>query len=201
MEASVKIFGIQQTLKDLNDFDKTYRKQVTKDIKKEGDVIVADARSAVQHFENSEGNGAPLSRMYKYSLIKGRSIFWTTSAVQKGFITRVGKRGNKAKTVMFKDKFDAENNPRESHFVSYKATPYELMSMQQKDVAGAIFDHAGRTKSTKFTETLNKEEGPAPRVLEKAVDKNRENVVNEVEKIVDKVMKTLNKKMVIEHGN
>ena len=201
MEASVKIFGIQQTLKDLNDFDKTYRKQVTKDIKKEGDVIVADARSAVQKFENSAGNGAPLSRMYKYSLIKGRSIFWTTSAVQKGFITKVGKRGNKAKTVMFKDKFDAENNPRESHFVSYKATSYELMSMQQKDVAGAIFDHAGRNKSTKFTETLNKEEGPAPRVLEKAVEKNREKVVNEVEKIVDKVMKTLNKKMVVEHGN
>jgi hypothetical protein len=201
MEASVKIFGIQQTLKDLNDFDKTYRKQVTKDIKKEGDVIVADARSAVQHFENSEGNGAPLSRMYKYSLIKGKSVFWTTSKVQAGFITKVGKRGNKAKTVMFKDKFDAENNPRESHFVSFKATPYELMAMQQKDIAGAIFEHAGKNKTTKFTETLNKEEGPAPRVLEKAVEKNRENVVNGVEKIIDKVMKTLNKKMVVEHGN
>jgi hypothetical protein len=201
MEASVKIFGIQQTLKELNDFDKTYRRQVTKDIKKEGDVIVADARVAVQKFENSAGNGAPLSRMYKYSLIKGRSVFWTTSAVQKGFLTKVGKRGSKAKTVMFKDKFDAENNPRESHFVSYKATSYELMSMQQKDVAGAIFDHAGKNKTTRFTDTLNKEEGPAPRVLEKAVMKNRENVVREVEKIVDKVMATLNKKLVIEHGN
>lgn len=201
MEASVKIFGIQQTLKELNDFDKTYRRQVTKDIKKEGDVIVADARVAVQKFENSAGNGAPLSRMYKYSLIKGRSIFWDTSAVQKGFLTKVGKRGSKAKTVMFKDKFDAENNPRESHFVSYKATSYELMSMQQKDVAGAIFDHAGKNKTTRFTDTLNKEEGPAPRVLEKAVMKNRENVVHEVEKIVDKVMATLNKKLVIEHGN
>jgi hypothetical protein len=201
MEASVKIFGIQQTLKELNDFDKTYRRQVTKDIKKEGDVIVADARVAVQKFENSAGNGAPLSRMYKYSLIKGRSIFWDTSAVQKGFLTKVGKRGSKAKTVMFKDKFDAENNPRESHFVSYKARPYELMSMQQKDVAGAIFDHAGKNKTTRFTDTLNKEEGPAPRVLEKAVMKNRENVVREVEKIVDKVMATLNKKLVIEHGN
>ena len=201
MEASVKIFGIQQTLKELNDFDKTYRRQVTKDIKKEGDVIVADARVAVQKFENSAGNGAPLSRMYKYSLIKGRSVFWTTSAVQKGFLTKVGKRGSKAKTVMFKDKFDAENNPRESHFVSYKAKPYELMSMQQKDVAGAIFDHAGKNKTTRFTDTLNKEEGPAPRVLEKAVMKNRENVVREVEKIVDKVMATLNKKLVIEHGN
>ena len=201
MEASVKIFGIQQTLKELNDFDKTYRRQVTKDIKKEGDVIVADARVAVQKFENSAGNGAPLSRMYKYSLIKGRSIFWDTRAVQKGFLTKVGKRGSKAKTVMFKDKFDAENNPRESHFVSYKAKPYELMSMQQKDVAGAIFDHAGKNKTTRFTDTLNKEEGPAPRVLEKAVMKNRENVVREVEKIVDKVMATLNKKLVIEHGN
>ena len=200
MEASVKIFGIQQTLKELNDFDKTYRRQATKDIKKEGDVIVADARVAVQKFENSAGNGAPLSRMYKYSLIKGRSIFWDTSAVQKGFLTKVGKRGSKAKTVMFKDKFDAENNPRESHFVSYKAKPYELMSMQQKDVAGAIFDHAGKNKTTRFTDTLNKEEGPAPRVLEKAVMKNRENVVREVEKIVDKVMATLNKKLVIEHG-
>jgi len=142
-----------------------------------------------------------LSRMYKYSLIKGRSIFWDTSAVQKGFLTKVGKRGSKAKTVMFKDKFDAENNPRESHFVSYKATSYELMSMQQKDVAGAIFDHAGKNKTTRFTDTLNKEEGPAPRVLEKAVMKNRENVVHEVEKIVDKVMATLNKKLVIEYGN
>ena len=201
MEASVKIFGIQQTLKELNDFDKTYRRQVTKDIKKEGDVIVADARVAVQKFENSAGNGAPLSRMYKYSLIKDMSIFWDTGAVQKGFLTKVGKRGSKAKTVMFKDKFDAENNPRESHFVSYKARPYELMSMQQKDAAGAIFDHAGKNKTTKFTDTLNKEEGPAPRVLEKAVMKNRENVVREVEKIVDKVMATLNKKLVIEHGN
>jgi len=201
MEASVKIFGIQQTLKELNDFDKTYRRQVTKDIKKEGDVIVADARVAVQKFENSAGNGAPLSRMYKYSLIKGRSIFWDTSAVQKGFLTKVGKRGSKAKTVMFKDKFDAENNPRESHFVSYKATSYELMSMQQKDVAGAIFDHAGKNKTTRFTDTLNKEEGPAPRVLEKAVMKNRENVVDGVEKIIEKVMLTLNRKMVVEHGN
>lgn len=167
MEASVKIFGIQQTLKDLNDFDKTMRKQVTKDIKHAGDVIVQDARNAVQKFENSAGNGAPLSRMYKYSLIKGRSVFWTTSAVQKGFITKVAKRGNKAKTVMFKDKFDAESNPRESHTVSYKATPFQLMTMQQKDVAGAIFEHAGKNKTTKFTQTLNKEEGPAPRVLEK----------------------------------
>lgn len=201
MEASVKIFGIQQTLKDLNDFDKTMRKQVTKDIKHAGDVIVQDARSAVQKFENSAGNGAPLSRMYKYSLIKGRSVFWTTSAVQKGFITKVAKRGNKAKTVMFKDKFDAESNPRESHIVSYKATPFQLMTMQQKDVAGAIFEHAGKNKTTKFTETLNKEEGPAPRVLEKAVIKNRETVVHEVEQIVDKVMQTLNRKMVVEHGN
>lgn len=201
MEASVKIFGIQQTLKDLNDFDKTMRKQVTKDIKHAGDVIVQDARSAVQKFENSAGNGAPLSRMYKYSLIKGRSVFWTTSAVQKGFITKVAKRGNKAKTVMFKDKFDAESNPRESHIVSYKATPFQLMTMQQKDVAGAIFEHAGKNKTTKFTQTLNKEEGPAPRVLEKAVIKNRQTVVHEVEQIVEKVMQTLNRKMVVEHGN
>jgi len=123
IEASVKIFGIQQTLKELNDFDKVYRRQVTKDIKAAGDDIVKDARSAVQHFENSEGNGAPLSRMYKYSLIKGRSVFWTTSKVQAGYITKVGKRGNKAKTVLFKDKFDAESNPRESHKVSFKGHP------------------------------------------------------------------------------
>jgi hypothetical protein len=190
IEASVKIFGIQQTLKELNDFDKVYRRQVTKDIKAAGDDIVKDARSAVEHFENSEGNGAPLSRMYKYSLIKGRSVFWTTSKVQAGYITKVGK-----------DKFDAESNPRESHSVSFKATPYELMSMQQKDVAGAIFEHAGKNKTTKFTETLGKEEGPAPRVLQKAVDKNRTNVEHTVTKIVDDVMKTLNKRMVIEYGN
>jgi hypothetical protein len=41
------------------------------------------------------------------------------------------------------------------------------MAMQQKDAAGAIFDHAGKNKTTKFTDTLNKEEGPAPAYYKK----------------------------------
>jgi transcriptional regulator of heat shock response len=69
MEASVKIFGIQQTLKELNDFDKTYRKQVTKDIKKEGDVIVERcSKSLCKSLKTRLATVRHCLRMYKYSL-------------------------------------------------------------------------------------------------------------------------------------
>jgi hypothetical protein len=83
-----------------------------------------------------------------------------------------------------------------------KARHIKLMVIQQKDAAGAIYDHAGiRSSDTAFVANLNVEEGRAPRALDIAVERNRKEVEHEVLQIVEKVMTKLNKNMQVNHGN
>ena len=62
----VEIEGIQETLKLLNDIDPKFRRLVTKQIKGAGEVILSEARQMVASYDNSKGNGAPLSGMVVY---------------------------------------------------------------------------------------------------------------------------------------
>jgi hypothetical protein len=198
----MQIEGIDKTLAELNKFDKVYRRQVTKDIKGAGADIVTTARSLIKTFDNSKNNGAPLSGMVRGKLVKGREVYWSNKTAKAGMKIKVGRRASRGGTVQFKDKFDAENNPRESHSVTFKARPYQLMVAQQTDAAGAIYDHAGiKTKNTNFVNNLNVETGNQPRAIDPAVEEHRETVQSEVKKIVDKVSKTLNKKLKVRYGN
>ena len=78
-----EIYGIKEALKELNDFDNKYRREVTKQIGGAGQQIISEARSLVAHFDNSKQNGAPLSGMVRGNLIKGRNTSWKTDQVQK----------------------------------------------------------------------------------------------------------------------
>jgi hypothetical protein len=140
--------------------------------------------------------------MVRGKLIKGREVYWTNRTAKAGLKIKVGRRASKGGTVQFKDKFDAENNPRESHNVTFKARPYQLMVAQQMDAAGAIYDHAGiKTKNTNFVNNLNIEVGSQPRAIDPAVQQHRETVQFAVKQIVDEVAKTLNKKLKVRYGN
>jgi hypothetical protein len=76
------------------------------------------------------------------------------------------------------------------------------MVIQQKDAAGAIYDHAGiKSSSTAFVTNLNMEEGRAPRALDIAVERNRDEVEREVMQIVERVMTKLNRNMQVKYGN
>jgi hypothetical protein len=79
------------------------------------------------------------------------------------------------------------------------------MVIQQKSFAGAIYDHAGNgisgLRNSNFIANLNKEEGDAPRVIDKAVENNRPAVTAELLNIVDKVMAQTNRNMVVTRGN
>jgi hypothetical protein len=75
------------------------------------------------------------------------------------------------------------------------------MVIQQKDAAGAIYDHAGRNTSSLFITNLNAEEGEQPRVVDKAVDRNQAAVETEVIAVVADVMEKVNRKMRITYGN
>jgi hypothetical protein len=197
--ASVQVLGIKEALKELNDFDKQYRRQVTKDIQGAGEQIISEARSMVAHFDNSKGNGAPLSGMVRGNLIKGRETSWRTDAVQKGFKVKVGVRASKERYVNFNRTTDGVITHQEQ--VVFGSKPYQLMVIQQANAAGAIYDHAGRNTSGMFVTNLNAEVGPQPRAIDKAVENNRGAVEQKVLEIVDAVSARLNRKLAVTHGN
>ena len=191
----LEIENVKETLKQLNDYDKVYRREVTKRIKGAGAEIVTTARQMI-------GEAPPLSGMVRGKLIKGREVYWTNRTAKAGIKIKVGRRAGRGGTVQFKDTFDAENNPRESHSVSFAARPYQLMVAQQTDAAGAIYDHAGaKTKNTNFVNNLNVEVGTQPRAIDPAVEKNRRTVEVAVVAIVDEVVKVLNQNLKGNNGN
>ena len=189
----IEIKGIQETLKLLHEIDPKYRRQVTKQIKRTGEVILNEARQMVANFDNSKGNGAPLSGMVRGNLVKGRETTWRTDAVQKGFKIKVGVRGSKERYVNFNRTDDKGSSYTQQ--VVFGAKPYRLMTVQSLDAAGVIYDHAGRNTSSQFVTNLNIQEGGQPRVIDVAVDKNRPAVQAEVLNVVAEVMKRTNRQM------
>ena len=194
--ANIDVYGVQAALKELNDIDRKIRRQVTKDIKSVGNQIVQEARQMVQ--TQSRSDGAPLSGMRRGSLIQGREAGWNISEVQGGFNVRVGVRATRERYVDF-------NQGGYTRQVVYGAKPYQLMVIQQKSFAGAIYDHAGAgisgIRNTAFIANLNKEVGDAPRVIDKAVENNRPGVTAELLTIVGKVMEQTNRNLVVTRGN
>ena len=196
LSAQVDVYGVQAALKELNDIDRKIRRQVTKDIKSVGNQIVQEARQMVQ--TQSRSDGAPLSGMRRGSLIRGREAAWNVSEVQGGFNVRVGVRATRERYVDF-------NQGGYTRQVVYGAKPYQLMVIEQKSFAGAIYDHAGAgisgIRNTAFIANLNKEVGDAPRVIDKAVENNRPGVTAELLSIVGKVMEQTNRNLVVTRGN
>jgi hypothetical protein len=188
-----QIAGIQEALKALNDFDPAYRKQITKDIQAAGEVIIAEARSMVAHFDNSKGTGEPLSGMRRGNLIKGRETSWRTDQVQKGFKVKVGVRASKERYVNYNRTTDGVVTHTEQ--VAYGSKPYQLMVIQQANAAGAIYDHAGRNTSSMFVTNLNKEVGDQPRAIDRAVENNRGVVEAKVGLVIDDVARRTNRKL------
>ena len=193
--ARIEVHGIKEALAELNSFDPKYRKQITKDIANAGQKILVSARALIKDFPNSKGNGAPLSNMAKGKLIKGRDVRWDNNTVRAGFKVKVSASASRERVVTFKGADDTENR------VLFKAKPYQLMVIQQKDAAGAIYDHAGRRTPGIFVTNLNAETSHEPRAIDPAVEMHRDTVEQEVLSIVEKVMGAINKNMQVRYGN
>ena len=193
--ARIEVHGIKEALAELNSFDPKFRKQITKDIANAGQKILVSARALIKEFPNSKGNGAPLSNMAKGKLIKGRDVRWDNNTVRAGFKVKVGASASRERVVTFRGNDDTENR------VLFKAKPYQLMVIQQKDAAGAIYDHAGRRTPGIFVTNLNAETSHEPRAIDPAVEMHRDTVEQEVLSIVEKVMGAINKNMQVRYGN
>jgi hypothetical protein len=198
--SELQVFGIQETLKELNDFDPSYRRQITKDIQSgAGNLIVTSARSMIP-------TDYPLTGMARGSIIKGRSeTTFDLNNVNRGVKTLVAKRGSKERSVTYTRPLYLDGNAVPGAYtqtVDYKARPFSLLTAQQKDAAGAIWDHAGVNGSSQFVQNLitqGKQQNPqAPRALAPAVGAVMPEVEREVSAILDRVSEIMNKNLRIE---
>ena len=189
-QQKLEVKGIQETLAALNKIDPTYRRDVTKRIKRAGEPMLQEARSMITTIVGVKG--APLSGMNRGSLIRGKEITWRTDAVQKGFKIKVGVRASKERYVNFARFTDGVQTHTEQ--VPFGSKPYKLMVMQQADAAGAIYDHAGRRTGGMFVTNLNADGGgEQPRVIDKAVEKNKPAVQSVVQEVIADIEKKTNK--------
>lgn len=191
-QPNLQVKGIQETLALLHKIDPNYRRDVTKRIKRAGDVMVTEARSMVTTISGVKG--APLSGMNRGTLIKGREVRWNTATVNKGFNVKVGSRATKERYVNFTRFTDGVATHTEQ--IPFGAKPYRLMTVQQRDAAGAIYDHAGRHTTGRFVANLNVSGGgEQPRVIDKAVEKNKPAVQQEVQLVIADVETKTNQKL------
>jgi hypothetical protein len=154
--------------------------------------MLQEARSMITSIVGVKG--APLSGMRRGTIIKGKEIRWQTDAVQKGFKIKVGVRASKERYVNFARFTDGVQTHTEQ--VPFGSKPYKLMVMQQADAAGAIYDHAGRNTSSKFVTNLNADGGgEQPRVIDKAVERNKPAVQSVVQSVIDDVEKKTNRSL------
>jgi hypothetical protein len=195
-----QVFGIQEALKEINDFDRVFRRQITTDLQQgAGTEIVQQARQFVP-------TEPPLTGMARGAMIKGRND--TTFSVQRvsaGIRTLVAKRASKERTVTFTRPLylDGRVIPGAySQTVDFKARPFALLTAQQKDAAGALWDHAGVNERSQFVQNLiaygQQREGEAPRALAKGVGEAMPTVEVEVSKVLDRVSEKLNKNLRLE---
>ena len=197
--ASAQVFGLQETLAELNKFDPSFRRQITTDIQaRAGKMVVDSARSMIP-------TDYPLSGMARGSMIKGRNeTIYSIKRVLDGVKTVVGKRASRERTVTFKRPLLLDGrriNNAYTQTVDFNARPYALLVAQQKDAAAALWDHAGIRQGSQFvTNLITDGEGPNPRAsrsLTPGVVAVMPAVEGELSKIIDRVSVKMNRNLKI----
>ena len=132
--------------------------------------------------------------MTRGSLIGGREgTAWNVDRVKASIVTVVGQRARKERTVQFSN----------GNVANFQATPYQLLVLRQKDAAGAIWDHAGIRRTTKFVGNLVAEGdhvGPAqaPRAMRPAAEATVPAIETELVAILERVNQILNRNLIVE---
>jgi hypothetical protein len=193
----VEIYGVQETLKALNEHDRLLRRQITKDIQGgAGRKLVTAGRELIPTSKINPKNGkaAPLTGMTRGGLIGGREgTGWDVNRVLASIVTVVGQRARKERTVQFSN----------GNVARFNATPYQLLVLRQKDAAGAIWDHAGINKGGAFVSNLvasgdhvgSREQ---PRAMKPAAEATVPAIEAELVAILDRVNKILNRNLIVE---
>jgi hypothetical protein len=159
----VRVDGVKDTINQLGKIDKELQKQFKADATKIAEPALDAGRAAYKRLENDEDPYA----------LSGMSRKWTQGN-RKIFPLKVA---NSIRGVQMK--FDTRK----------KAIGVILII--QKDVATAVFETAGRKTSNKLGAQLGALDSGKTRLLQPAVDGQRDNIETEMKQLIKDVTKTV----------
>jgi hypothetical protein len=172
---AIVLTGVKETLKALEKFDKDAVKSFNK-------VINSELRSAKKDAQGFVKADAPLSG---WSTQPARNPRTRNGAGWPAWDQSVIKSGISSSK--------AEGKVRKDYTTSAGA-------LKNKSAAGVIYELAGRSNrgTGTFISNLEKKESQASRLVWKSVDKNKERIINNVEKAFNDVKSKLQKNLVKE---
>ena len=165
VEFKTEIVGIRETIQVLKKTEPEIFKEFRSKAKFAVDPIVKDAQMRINKVSARNGKNAPLSGMLKPWAPKGRQVFpWNQQKAVKGV---------KVKLRTSKESF---------------------LTVTQMDVAGAVFDIAGRKNSNALSRSLNMSLEPS-RTMWPAAESKEDEVTKNLAELVDYVNEKTNKKL------
>jgi len=206
--AHVEVVGLKEALKELNTFDKSLRRQITRDYK----AIVAPIERDAKQRLNSLGSKSPLSGWSRnWNPAKTRKPFggkrikdaWSKVEAEERRQQAIAAGGifpwNTSKAErMIKAKINTKQ-PRE---YAGAVRNLQIFTLSWLGAANEVFEMAGRESSGNtpqgkiMTAALNERFGNAGRILWRSYDDNRDVVDKELRALVERVMKAVNRKAI-----
>ena len=176
-EKAIVLTGVKETLKALQDIDKDAVKKFTK-------VINSELKSAKQDAQSYVDPEPPLSGWSTQPARNPRSRggagwpAWDQSIIKQGISST-----------------KAEGKVRKDYTTSAGA-------LKNRSAAGVIYELAGRSNrgTGTFISNLEKESSQASRLIWKSVDKNKDRIINNVEKAFNDVKTQLQRNLEKERG-
>ena len=174
---AVVLTGVKETLKALEKFDKDAVKSFNK-------VINSELRNAKKDAQGFVKADAPLSGWSTQPARNPRSRGGAGWPAWDQSVIRAGISSSKA-----------EGKVRRDYTTS-------AGSLKNRSAAGVIYELAGRSNrgTGTFISNLEKQESQASRLVWKSVDKNKDRIINNVEKAFNNVKLQLQKNLEKERG-
>jgi hypothetical protein len=163
--SNIEVVGLKEALKTLNKIDKSLRREITKDYKKIVQPVIDDAKNLVP-------TKAPLSgmaRAYKYR--SGYEVLPWVDGFNQRIIAKINTRNIK------------ENNAGDKVNVG-------TFMIQWQGATGTLFD---TTMAGSLGKALTARYGSRSRVMWRAYEQRRDDVIREMEQLVRRVMDEANR--------
>ena len=175
----IEVHGLKQALVELNKIDKKLRREITTDYKQIVSSVISDAKGAIP-------DTAPLSGMQrKWKTKSGYEIIgdggWKKAAAQKLVVAKISTR-----------------RVREFRGSKVNVGTFRLV---WAGIANQTFDMAGRKKGNALANALSAKFGSASRVLWPSYEKNKSQVNTEMVQLVDRVMREVDRNLVMKHSS
>jgi len=165
VSAKIEVVGLKEALKTLNKIDKSLRREITKDYKKIVQPVIDDAKNLVP-------SKAPLSgmaRAYKYR--SGFQVLPWSEGYNQKIIAKINTRNIKETSAG--DKVNVGT-----------------FMIQWQGATGTLYD---TTMAGALGKALTARYGPRSRVMWKAYEQRRDDVLREMEQLVRRVMDEANR--------